>query len=332
MNIDQVRLIIDPMINSLSDIKTVNDEIISNARLDIDGGLNELREAEKITLKQYQDMMLQNRDELKLRITAGELIDQQFQRLSNLQAEASTKTQGFNLPNTTSTHDLEKLMALLQIRRAITEDKKEELCLTTLFQTVEACKNHLDEFGSFESKTIPLLKKEEQYVVSLHKQMEHFKLDEPNSKDIERYIKKLEEFRAIQKKYLNDPNISEDEEQIMQQLYRNISVTSIKVIDDLIMGNGGVDDDEFQNEISAHVLTAWKQSQKIEITSGFKGFINAICNVIKLAPIFNITNSSIINKMNDIKNELFLNTEEDSDFEDEDEDDENRRLLERRGP
>ncbi len=305
MSSEQVLLAIQPIIKGLNDVKPVNNDIIENTRYDLEEGLQQLLEQEKISPTTYQDMVKQNKEELEYRIAAGELIDQQLERLEKLKAEASETNHGFSLPSTTSRDDLKKLIALMQIKSALTEDKSEKLLFTTLLQTVMACKNFLDEKGSFDTKTIPLLDSEEQYVSSLLEQMKDFTLDRPKAEAIDNYLEQFNALDSIKNKCMNDPSISDDEKMILGGLCDNLSGEVRQVLDTLMTPGGEIDEERITQKISDHLDRSLAQSKDIPITSGFRGFVNSICEVIKAEPLFTISNSPIIDKMKSMKTELF---------------------------
>ncbi|MCL9685052.1 hypothetical protein [Legionella maioricensis] len=309
LSAEEVSKAVQAAIKGLNQIKEVNDVVIVNTLYEIDEGLDVTLEEGRITRKQYNEMLEQNKAELAFRYEGKKDIEQQLKRMEALKAPQD-EPKGFIIPETTTREEFKKLIALMETKKSLTESSEEKLLLSVLLQTAAACKNSLDEKKTFEKKSIPLLKSEEQYVTSLLSQME-------NSEIHDNYQKKGK-LEKITKECMVDPTLSSDERRILQSLCDNISREVQGAINALIT-SGEAGDDKYLDKVEEHLRHSLEESEEIAITFGFKGFINEICTTFKLDPIFTISNSPIIEKMKDIKSNLFSIKEEATEFTEDDE-------------
>ncbi|MBL7481839.1 hypothetical protein [Legionella bononiensis] len=292
----EVTQAVQSAIDDLNKLKEVNEVIIENTHYEIETGLKDLFVKGKIDKTGYREMLQQNKDELALRYEGRAKIEEQLTRLEALK-EPQDEPKGFIIPGNSTRDELKKLIVLMEAKKSLTDSSEEKLLLSVLLQTVGACKNTLDEKGAFENKSILLLKSEEQYVTSLLTQMEN--------NEIHDHLQKKAQLDYIKNECIADPSLSNDEKEVLQSLCDSLSREVLAIIK-----SNGSSDEAYQDKIASLLNDTLEQSKEIAITSGFKGFINAICAVVRLEPVFTISNSPVIEKMKDIKDQLFAIKEE----------------------
>ncbi|QEY49917.1 hypothetical protein [Legionella longbeachae] len=190
---EDVIRVVKPKIEDLQRITAMNTQIIVDTKYEINIGLKKLLKSGRINELRYEEELKQNKKELILRQKALNELEQQFQRIKQLQEEAKSETICFVIENDINIEELKKLIALTQINIDTTDDKNEKLFLCTLLQTAISCKNLLDEQRTLTTQKIPMLKSEKRYTSYLLEELKNFELNPSKSPlATDSYITKLD--------------------------------------------------------------------------------------------------------------------------------------------
>jgi CRISPR/Cas system endoribonuclease Cas6 (RAMP superfamily) len=300
---ENVSSIITPKITELGDMMYVVNQIIEDSKYEINEGLKDLLDRNKIDQRTYEEQLNQTKVELSLRQNSHNEVTQQIDRFKKIQEENQGETQGFVVEESTSRDELKKLIALTKLQISLTQDKDEKLFLSTILQTAESCKTQLDDGRAFDTQIIPMLKSEEKYASSLLSQLNTFEFNKPKSDLIDKYLKKLEAIETIKHSADNDNNLSRPEKVIIHRFCEGVS-QEIKGVLNNLSSNSPIDENNFSQKIDDHINLAEARSQKIPVSSGLKGFINKICEVLNKEPVFTVSNSSIVDKIQGYKSQI----------------------------
>lgn len=308
MSRKDVITVIAPTIEHLEGLLEGNLKLIEAANLEINEELHNRLMSGRITPDIYKEQIEQQYVELELRQKAILELKQQIQRFTQFQLQ--TQINGFVIENTITRDELKNLSALTKIQRFLTENKNEKLFLNTVLQTVESCKTYLTEKGKLDRKTIPILKKEEQYASNLLALLSTFKLDPSKSTLIDNYTSKLDTINAIADATHQDETLSKSEKVFINKLCNNVSKEIKEALNNLSL-NAPIDERQIQQNIHRYINRAAENAQKIPITSGFKGIINWFCHQFNKEPVYIISNSSKITPtIDELKQELQKQQEE----------------------
>lgn len=260
MSPEDVIRVVKPKIDDLQRITAMNTQIIVDTTYEINIGLKKLLKSGRIKELRYEEELKQNKEELILRQKALNELEQQFQRINQLQEEAKNETVCFVIENDISIEELKKLIVLTKIKIDASEDKNEKLFLSTLLQTATSCKNQRDEQRILNTQKIPMLKSEKRYAAYLLEELMNFELNPSKSLAIDSYITKSDNIGLS--------NSTPHEESLVELDALKLQINSI--------------------------------------STGFKEFINRICNTINKEPVFDLPESSMITKVLDFKEQLKL--------------------------
>ncbi len=302
----EVENVITNKIAQYTSMMEVNTQIINDTTHEIEHGLKDLLKEGGIDKARYKSELKQNKDELGFRLVAKAELEQQLERFNQLQTEARNQTPCFVIDSGMSKDELHKLIVLTQIKIDSTQDKNEQLFLNTILQTAEACKNHLKENRALQTQTIPMLDRELEYANNL--------LNAYKSPEIEHYIDTINSIK----------NASSNEEfsNIEQAFVDNLCEKVTKEINNAIISlyaNIPVDEKKLQKNVEAHIEKTVSDAQKIPLSTGFRGFINRICDTFHKKPVFHTTvdNPEVFQIARDFKERLNLIKNQPEPLEDE---------------
>ncbi len=281
----------------LNRLKKMNDAIINDCQFEINEGLNKTLNDKKITQGEYNEMLQQNKSELLLRNQGNEIIKQLEKRMISL----TSSRYALKIAHPTEL-ELKKLTTLINIKISFADTPNEKLFLNVLLQTTSSCLNLLKENKTIESKIIPLLTAEKDYVSGMLQQLNNLDLTESIQRKIAHKIQQTSKLKDTHQQIKTSSALSTYEKKKLNH-FCNESINKIKQDIDLLLTPNHLtyDDKHLQLQIKDILIT----SEKIQSTNLFKKFINAICHIFQLKPLF-ATNNEMIEKMQQIKNELFI--------------------------
>lgn len=167
-----------------------------------------------------------------------------------------------------------------------------------MLQTLVACKNSLDEFGSFNTTLIPILLDEKKYADALLLEMQ-----DHTFQNFVNYKNNLLVVKSIQKEVALDNHLLPEEKKILNTLYRYVIKETEWVILELMTPNATSALVQYEQNITTY-FAQLQDENTISVSSGFKGFINAICEALQRKPIFTTDNKNVIENIQNIKRDL----------------------------
>lgn len=134
---------------------------------------------------------------------------------------------------------------------------------------------------------------------------------------IDNYTRNVGKIEEIQRDCASDKNISADEKRVLDKFCTDLiqdiqkGLSEINTAPNLITVQKILP--KIETDIKIHIDNMKAQVTEIPVTTGFKGFVNKICSSLHYAPIFNISKSQIIEKMQSVKEQLHIVKDDEQD-------------------